>query len=248
MTPSFSELGDGVFETAVESTRPYVRSRLWAGGRSDELDDAMARVRELAWQRAEAFDADRGSTFGAFVHGIARNVVAKHLSPRPDSAQVELSDTLADTRAPDPLNMLVSRYERLRWAELVAEFVGEAEWEMACTLALSDGSAAEIAEELGVPVRTLRTVKEKVTLTARTVRAALKAAERGAAAELTVAVECLPDSGGIREIAVRLDQSVADVAAALGLSEGAVRNRAAKTRTLLRAALAVLEREASTPL
>lgn len=239
---SLSELGEDVFDAAVESTRAYVRSRLWAGGRITTLDDVMARVRETAWTKVEEFDEDRG-TFGAYVHGIARNIVSKQLAAKSEPVSIDVPEELADHRSPDPLNVLVTRYERRRWAELVAEFVGEEDWNLASELALSDASADEVATELGVTVRTLRTVKERVTMTALTVRAALAAADNGEPASLTTAARCLPEMSGVRGILPYLTMDAADVAKELGISDGAVRNRVAKARRLLSTALAVLERE-----
>lgn len=242
MVSRLSELGEGVFDAAVESTRPYVRSRLWAGGRIAELDDVMARVREIVWGKVEDFDEDRGA-FGAYVHGIARNVVSKQLAAKSEPASIDVPEELEDHRSPDPLNVLVSRYERRRWAELVAEFVGEEDWDMAAELALSDGTADDVAEELGVTVRTLRTVKERVTMTALTVRAALIAADNGESATLETAARCLPEMSGVRGIVPYLTMDVAATAQELRISDGAVRNRVAKARRLLSTALAVLERE-----
>lgn len=237
-----NELGEGVLDAAVESTRQYVRSRLWAGGRIADLDDVMARVREIVWGKVEDFDEGRG-TFGAYVHGIARNVVSKQLASKPEPASIDVPEELEDHRSPDPLNVLVSRYERRRWAELVAEFVGEEDWDMAAELALSDGTAENVAQELGVTVRTLRTVKERVTMTALTVRAALIAADNGEAATLEAAARCLPEMSGVRGIVPYLNMDVAAAAQELRISDGAVRNRVAKARRLLSTAVAVLERE-----
>ena len=222
----------------VDSMRPFVRYRL--RGRPNDVDAVLQHVREVVWHQADHYDAHRG-TPNAFVFGITRNVLRSTLG-RPAQTSEELPDDL-ESDAPDPLAALVNRFDSHRWMTLVADFAGEADWSLIAELALSDGAAAEILAGHSLTSRSLRTVRDRVSLIAYTVRAALVAVEADVPLTGSVIIDCIPERGGLREVAAMIGTDATTIAETLHLHPGAARARIANAKRLLTIAYAVLHQD-----
>lgn len=222
--------------------RSFVRYRL--RGRPNDVDAVLQQVREVVWHRSAAYDARRG-TPNAFVFGITRNVLRSALA-RPVRMSEELPEDLVSDATPDPLADLVRRFDAHRWMTLVADFVGEADWALIAELALSDGAAEDILAGHSLTSRALRTVRDRVSLTAHTVRAALAAADASVPVTAAVILRCIPERGGLRAVAAMIDDDAdaGTIAAALHLHPGSARARIATVKRLLTIARAVLQQEA----
>jgi hypothetical protein len=126
---------------------------------------------------------------------------------------------------------------------LVADFVGEADWSLIAELALSDGAAADILAGRSLTSRSLRTVRDRVSLVAYTVRAALVAVDAELPLSGSVLLHCVPERGGLREVAAMLGTDANTIAERLQLHPGAARARIATAKRLLTIAYAVLHQE-----
>lgn len=224
----------------VDAMRPFVSGRM--RGRPNDVDGVLQSVRETVWRHRDAYDPERGSP-DAFVFGVTRNVVRRELCRRaPDTA--ELPEDVESASAPDPLSALVRRFDAQRWMSLVADHVGEADWALITELALRDGDADGVAADHGLTARALRTVRDRVSLIAHTVRAALAAADAGKPVTGSVIFHCLPEHGGLREVASMISDDAETIADALHLHPGSARARIATAKRLLMIARAVLLEEA----
>lgn len=223
----------------VDAMRPFVRYRM--RGRPDDVDAVLQSVREVVWHRCEGYDAARG-TPSAFVFGITRNVVRRELARR-RQVVAELPEELESPKTPDPLAVLVGRFDAQRWMSLVADFVGPSDWAMITELALRDGDADGVAADHHLTARAFRTIRERVSLTAHTVRAALAAADANVPITGAVLLGCIPERGGLHEVAELLGDDAETIAAALHLHPGSARARIATVKRLLAIARTVLQRE-----
>lgn len=229
----------GQLLAAVETVRSFVRFRL--GSRLDEVEPVLQRVRVTVWRRAGEYDPEQGS-MSAFVFGIARNVV-QHALARPARAVVELSEDVEGPESLDPLAVLTIRFDAQRWMALVARFAGPRDWEVAVDLAFSGGDAQAVATGHQLSVRAVRTIRDRVRMTAYTVRAALDAADAGQRPTRPVLLGCVPEFGGLRQVAQLFDLEPAALAESLHLHPGSIRARVAMARRLMRIAYAVLREE-----
>ncbi|AYG03871.1 hypothetical protein [Gryllotalpicola protaetiae] len=223
----------------VDNMLPFVRSRL--RGRPNDIDPVLQHVREVVWHRYSSYD-ERLGTPNAFVFGITRNVLRSTLGRRARVSE-EVPEDIESEATPDPLTALIRRFDAHRWMSLVAGFVGEDDWTLFAELALSDGAADEILAGHSLTSRALRTVRDRVSLTAYTVRAALAAADSGDPITGPVILHCLPDRGGLREVAVLMGTDANTIAATLHIHPGAARARIANAKRLLTIAYAVLNQE-----
>jgi DNA-directed RNA polymerase specialized sigma24 family protein len=224
---------------AVDSMRAFVVDRM--RGRPNEVDGVLQLVRETVWHRAHVYNPDLGCV-NAFVFGITRNVVRRELSRRIPPVE-ELTDDLHEPKQPDPLHTLITRFDSHRWMRLVADFVGETDWALMVELALSDEDAVSVARLHGLTQRSLRTARDRVALTATTIRAALAAADADLPLTTSVIVQCVPVRGGLREVASMLTDDASTIAAKLGIHPGSARARIATAKRLLYVAQSVLEHE-----
>jgi hypothetical protein len=222
----------------VDAMRPFVRYIMRA--RPNDVDVVLQCVRETVWHRCGAFDPERG-TPNAFVFGITRNIVRRELCKRVETVE-GLSEDVAST-LPDPLEVLVSRFDAYRWMSLVADFVGPCEWAVMIELALTDAGPDIVAADHQLTVRGLRTIHDRVSLIAYTVRAALAATDANLPLSGSVILHCLPERGGLREVAERIGEDADEIAATLHLHPGSVRARIATAKRLLTIARTVLEQE-----
>jgi DNA-directed RNA polymerase specialized sigma24 family protein len=222
----------------VDTMRPFVGYRL--RGRPNDIDSVLQHVREVVWHRAARYDANRG-TPNAFVFGITRNVVRSTLG-RAARTSDGLPDEL-ESDAFDPLTALVHRFDVYRWMTLVADFVGEADWSLVAELALSDGAAADILAGHSLSSRSLRTVRDRVSLVAYTVRAALAAVDAETPLTGAALVHCVPERGGLREVAAMIGTDATTIAETLQLHPGAARARIATAKRLLTIAYAVIHQD-----
>jgi len=222
----------------VDSMRAFVGYRL--RGRPNDVDTVLQHIREVVWHRAKRYDSRRG-TPNAYVFGITRNVVRSTLG-RPAQASDGLPEDI-ESNSPDPLAALVNRFDSHRWMTLVADFAGEADWSLIAEFALSDGAAKEILAGHSLTSRSLRTVRDRVSLIAYTVRAALVAVDAEAPITGSVLVHCVPERGGLREVAAMIGTDATTIAETLHLHEGTARARIAHAKRLLMIAYAILHQD-----
>jgi hypothetical protein len=225
----------------VDSMRSFVRYRLW--GRPNDVDVVLQIVRESVWRRCSAYDPAKG-TPNAFVFGITRHVVLRELQRKVVETD-ELPADIQSGRDVDPLDALIGRFEANRWMSLVADFVGPSDWVVVGELGLTDGDGDRVADTHHLSARGLRTVRERVSQAAHTVRAALAAADAGLPLTGSVVVRCVPERGGFRAVAEMIDDDADTIAARLHIHAGSARARIATAKRLMMIARAVLEQEVS---
>ncbi len=244
---AIDRIGLDVFLAAIESTRGYVTRVLNQHALHGEIDAAMQEIRVVAWRRAESFDPTRGS-FGHYAQGIAAKVV---LATRREAAiQCERFTAEFDTDRPaaggDPLDLLVHRFEQRRRIAWVRETVSERDWTIAIELMLTDEARADVAERIGVSPRTIRTARENIAAAAWTANTALRLTDRGYPNTRQSAIECIPETDGLRAIALfqpAMMRDAAAVARITGLSKHRVHSRIAHVRKLLTLAARILDGE-----
>ncbi|NEN07642.1 sigma-70 family RNA polymerase sigma factor [Diaminobutyricibacter tongyongensis] len=223
----------------VDAMRPFVRYRM--RGRPNDVDVVLQSVRETVWHRCEAFDPSRG-TPNAFVFGITRNVVRRELCKHFQELD-ELPEDLESSDTPDPLATLVRRFDAHRWMSLVADFVGASDWAVITEMALSDGDTERVAARHQLTTRGLRTIRDRVSLTAHTVRAALAAVDANLPLTGSVILHCVPERGGLREVAEMIGDDADAIAATLHIHSGSARARIATAKRLLGIARTVIQQE-----
>lgn len=223
----------------VDSMRSFVVYTI--GRRAIDPDDMMQKIRETVWRRSRTYKREDG-TPNAFVFGVARNVLRDELRLRVP-AQLALWDELESLVQPDPLTVMVERYDVHRWMVLVAEFVSPLDWAVVSELALTDGNVERVCAERDLAPRSLRTIRDRVFLTAHTVRAALAAVDADLPITGAVMVRCLPDHGGLREVARLLGQSPLAIAKELDIHPGSARARIARAKRLIYIAHTVMSQE-----
>jgi DNA-directed RNA polymerase specialized sigma subunit, sigma24 homolog len=211
------------------------------GRRAVDPDDVMQKIRETVWRRSCTYDP-AGGTPNAFVFGVTRNVLRDEMRRR---VQVNLAlwDEFESLVVPDPLALMVERYDVHRWLGLVAEFVSPLDWAVVSDLALTDGNCERVCAERGLAPRSLRTIRDRVFMTAHTVRAALAAVDADLPITGAVMVRCLPDHGGLREVAGMLGESAQTIAKSLDIHPGSARARIAQAKRLLYIAHTVMRQE-----
>lgn len=228
----------------VDGVRGFVVDRMY--GYRSEVDAVMQKIRETVWRCENRYDPLRGRP-EEFVFGIARNVVRREIAAlgrRPlDVALIEPLVATIPARVSDPLTMLVGRFEQHRWIQILADAVTETEWQVVIDLALTDTDHDTVADRFGLTPRTVRAIRERVTLIASTVRAALVLADRGVPVSSNQLTRCVPSQGGLRQALEFLDIDAHTAATELGLAVGSFRNRRALATRLLRVAVDVIEHE-----
>lgn len=224
----------------VDSMRDFV---VYTIGRRHSLDPdvVMQQIREAVWRRCNTYDPEAG-TPNAFVFGVARNVLRNELRRRvpPYVGHWDQFESLAQ---PDALTLLVERYDVGRWMRLVAEFVPPRDWAVVGEIALTDGGIERVSRERHLSPRSVRTIRDRVFLTASTVRAALAAVDADLPMIGPVIVGCLPDQGGLREVARMLGDSSDAIAKKLDIHPGSARARIAQAKRLLYIAHTVMRQE-----
>ena len=225
----------------VDTLRPYVRFQL--RGWPNEVDAVLQIARETVWHRSSTYDPERGSPH-AFVFGITRHVVLREIERKygpTDDITVDVDvESESDT---DPLETMIRRFDAHRWMVLVADYVGASDWHVMSDLSLADGDAERVAEAHQLSKRGVRTIRERVCQTARTVLAALAAADAGLPMTGSVIVSCVPETGGFREVAEMIGDDADTIAATLHIHPGSARARIATAKRLLMIARDVLELE-----
>ena len=225
----------------VDTLRPYVRFQL--RGWPNEVDAVLQIARETVWHRSSTYDPERGSPH-AFVFGITRHVVLREIERKygpTDDVTVDV-DVESDSDI-DPLEAMIRRFDAHRWMVLVADYVGASDWHVMSDLSLASGDAERVAEAYQLSKRGVRTIRERVCQTARTVLAALAAADAGLPMTGSVIVSCVPEIGGFREVAGMIGDDADTIAATLHIHPGSARARIATAKRLLMIARDVLELE-----
>lgn len=209
----------------VDALRRYVTSRMY--GYRDEIDNVMQEARIAVWRTAHRFDKSRDPR--AWVFGIVARVV-KHevhlLGNR--AATVEVTELDGDA-APDRLETMVSRHERTRWLELVADATSDVEWAVMVELIRHDGDAQIVAEVLDMQVRTVRAARDRVRALIRAARTAFMLLDEDIR---PTPVACIPDTGGLCETYAFVDAPVKHASAVLGIMPGVFRTRRALARRI----------------
>ena len=212
-------------------------------GRRHSLDpdEVLQKIRESVWRISTTYDP-RSGTPNAFVFGVARNVLRnelrKHIPP-----YMSHWDQFESLAQPDALTLLVERYDVGRWMKLVAEFVAPRDWAVVGEIALADGDVERVGLERDLSIRAVRTIRDRVSLTASTVRAALAAVDADLPMTGPVIVRCIPDQGGIREVARMLGDGSEAIARRLDIHPGSARARIAQAKRLLYVAHTVMWQE-----
>lgn len=224
----------------VDGLRSFV---VYTIGRRHSLDpdEVMQQIRESVWRRSNSYDPRSGSP-NAFVFGIARNVLRNELR-RHIPPYMGHWDQFESLVQPDALTLLVERYDAGRWMKLVAEFVAPRDWAVVSEIAVADGDVERVGVERNLSVRAVRTIRDRVFLIASTVRAALAAVDADLPMTGPVIVRCIPDQGGIREVARMLDDSSEAIAKKLDIHPGSARARIAQAKRLLYIAHTVMRQE-----
>lgn len=225
----------------VDTLLPYVRFQL--RGWPSEVDAVLQLARETVWHRSSLYDPERGSPH-AFVFGITRHVVLREVERRHVVMDDIPGDVESDTDI-DPLDALIRRFDAHRWMVLVADFVGPSDWQVMSDLSLANGDVDRVADAHQISKRGLRSVHDRVCQTARTVLAALAAADAGLPLTGSVIVSCVPEIGGFREVAEMIGDDATTIAATLHIHPGSARARIATAKRLLMIARIVLEQEAA---
>lgn len=223
----------------VDTLRPYVRFQL--RGWPNEVDAVLQLARETVWHRSSLFDPERGSPH-AFVFGITRHVVLREIERKHVVIDGVPEDVESATDI-DPLDALIRRFDAHRWMVLVADFVGPSDWHVMSDLSLASGDVNRVADAHQLSKRGLRSVHDRVCQTARTVLAALAAADAGLPLTGSVIVSCVPEIGGFREVAEMIGDDANTIAATLHIHPGSARARIATAKRLLMIARVVLEQE-----
>jgi hypothetical protein len=225
----------------VDTLLPYVRFQL--RGWPNEVDAVLQIARETVWNRSSTYDPQRGSPH-AFVFGITRHVVLRELERKHGPADDVTVDVEVESESDiDPLEAMIRLFDAHRWMVLVADYVGPSDWHVMSDLSLADGDAERVAEAHQLSKRGVRTIRERVCQTARTVLAALSAADAGLPMTGSVIVSCVPEIGGFREVAGMIGDDADTIAARLHIHPGSARARIATAKRLLVIARAVLELE-----
>jgi DNA-directed RNA polymerase specialized sigma24 family protein len=224
----------------VDTMRDFV---VYTIGRRRSLDPdvVMQQIRESVWRRSSTYDPEAG-TPNAFVFGITRNVLRNELRRRipPYIGHWDQFESLVQ---PDALTLLVERYDVGRWMSLVAEFVSPRDWAVVSEIALTAGNSERIQQTCNLSPRSVRTIRDRVFLIASTVRGALAAVDADLPMTGPVIVRCLPDQGGLREVARMLGDSSEAIAKKLDIHPGSARARIAQAKRLLYIAHAVMRQE-----
>ncbi|MDN4597731.1 MULTISPECIES: sigma factor [Leifsonia] len=225
----------------VDTLRPYVRFQL--RGWPNEVDAVLQIARETVWHRSSTYDPERGSPH-AFVFGITRHVVLRQIERKYGPTDDVTVDADVESESDiDPLEAMIRRFDAHRWMVLVADYVGASDWHVMSDLSLADGDAERVAEAHQLSKRGVRTIRERVCQTARTVLAALAAADAGLPMTGSVIVSCVPETGGFREVAEMIGDDADTIAATLHIHPGSARARIATAKRLLMIARDVLELE-----
>src|SRR5437660_106730 len=140
-------------------------------GRRHSLDPdvVMQQIRESVWRRSSTYDPEAG-TPNAFVFGVTRNILRNELRRRVPP-YISHWDQFESLVQPDALTLLVQRYDVGRWMRLVVEFVPPRDWAVVGEIALTDGGIERVGRERDLSPRSVRTIRDRVFLTASTVRA-----------------------------------------------------------------------------
>ena len=222
----------------VDTLRPYVRFQL--RGWPNEVDAVLQIARETVWHRCSTYDPARGTPH-AFAFGITRHVVLREIERKytpMDDLTVDV-DVESDSDI-DPLEAMIRLFDAHRWMVLVADYVGPSDWHVMSDLSLAEGDAEQVAEAHHLSKRGVRTIRERVCQTARTVLAALAAADAGLPMTGSVIVSCVPEIGGFREVAEMIGDDADTIAATLHIHPGSARARIATAKRLLMIARDVL--------
>jgi hypothetical protein len=250
------ELGDEAFREAVNSTRPWANGELSRWGRAGELDAVLVDVAEKLFTRLVDFDPERG-TLGAYAHGIARFVVRRAVATPTAMAGVgdgvdiaELVDrsgwhhTVGGREPVEPLAHFVRRFETARLLEYVSTEVSEKDWALIVDMAAgsSERSIPEIAAAHSMTVRAVRTARERIAVTAQTVRLAVAAVEAGRCLDEDAVDQCIPHTHGLAVVndAASKGLPVPMIARQLGVSEVSVRVQMTRVQALRRIAMRVI--------
>ncbi|MFF1571417.1 hypothetical protein ACFVWR_01615 [Leifsonia sp. NPDC058292] len=175
--------------------------------------------------------------FGITRHVVLREIERKHVSIDDVPDDVESGSDI------DPLEAMIRRFDAHRWMVLVADFVGPSDWHVMSDLSLANGDAERVAGAHQLSKRGVRTIHDRVCQTARTVLAALAAADAGLPMTGSVIVSCVPETGGFREVAGMIGDDAGTIAARLHIHPGSARARIATAKRLLMIARSVLEQE-----
>jgi len=176
------------------------------------------------------------------VFGITRHVVQREIERKHVSVD-DVTDDIESGSDIDPLEAMIRRFDAHRWMVLVADFVGPSDWHVMSDLGLAGGDAEQVAGAHQLSKRGVRTIHDRVCQTARTVLAALAAADAGLPLTGSVIVSCVPETGGLREVAEMIGDDAGTIAARLHIHPGSARARIATTKRLLMIARAVLAQE-----
>ncbi|WP_431219335.1 sigma factor [Leifsonia xyli] len=225
----------------VDTLRPYVRFQL--RGWPNEVDAVLQIARETVWHRSSTYDPERGSPH-AFVFGIIRHVVLREIERKYGPTDDVTVDVDVESESDvDPLEAMIRRFDAHRWMVLVADYVGASDWQVMSDLSLTGVDAERVADAHQLSKRGVRTIRERVCQTARTVLAALAAADAGLPMTGSVIVSCVPETGGFREVAEMIGDDADTIAATLHIHPGSARARIATAKRLLMIARDVLELE-----
>jgi RNA polymerase sigma-70 factor (ECF subfamily) len=145
---------EGVVQHAYERWGGLVHGLARRAVGSTDADDVTQQVFLAAWRRRETY-RPQDAPLGAWLVGITRRQVAEHLRSKHRAAEVptlaeELPGEAASRWSADDADDLLAIYEEL-------EKIGEPQRQIVLMAYVHDKTQREIAEELDLPLGTVKT-------------------------------------------------------------------------------------------
>ncbi len=154
LASAWADGDEGVVQRAYERWGGLVHGLARRAVGSADADDVTQQVFLAAWRRRETYRPE-DAPLGAWLVGITRRQVAEHLRSRHRAAEVptaaeELPGAPTDGWSAEDAHDLLAIYEEL-------ERIGEPQRQIVLLAYVHDRTQREIAEELDLPLGTVKT-------------------------------------------------------------------------------------------
>lgn len=179
---------------ALDSVTPYIRARVAGNQRGVQVTDVVSAVQDRLVKELHRFDPARGS-LPAFAQHLACWVVPGELARpmREEPLGLRIAGVAATTG--DPLTELVDVDDQYRWASYVTTHLSESDVALLTAIALGT-STHQARTDAGLTPRGYTNAIARIGAIARTVRAAMTAADTAEHVTFTVAAGCVADLHG----------------------------------------------------